>query len=60
MVGPAPERQIPSRPGCEAGVIKDVTAGRPGIWNGGQDVGPTRNANYTREFFDTADVRDLS
>jgi hypothetical protein len=32
MVGPAPERHMPSKPGCEAGVIKDVTAGRPGIW----------------------------
>lgn len=32
MVGPAPERQMPSRPGCDSGVISEVTAGRPGIF----------------------------
>ena len=31
MVGPAPERQIPSKPGCVSGVIWDVTSGKPGI-----------------------------
>lgn len=33
MVGPAPERQIPSSPGCEAGVTDASTSGRPGIYN---------------------------
>ena len=32
IVGPAPERQIPSRPGCVDGVMLLVTSGRPGIW----------------------------
>jgi hypothetical protein len=39
MVGPAPERQIPRRPGCDWGVTDDRTRGRPGIlepWRGGQ------------------------
>jgi hypothetical protein len=31
IVGPAPERQIPSNPGCVSGVIFDVTSGKPGI-----------------------------
>ena len=31
IVGPAPERQIPSRPGWVVGVMKEVTSGRPGI-----------------------------
>ena len=31
IVGPAPERQIPSNPGCVSGVILDVTSGKPGI-----------------------------
>lgn len=32
MVGPAPDKQIPSRPGCVEGVIDEVTSGKPGIW----------------------------
>lgn len=31
IVGPAPDRQIPSSPGCVDGVILDVTSGSPGI-----------------------------
>jgi hypothetical protein len=31
IVGPAPERQIPSSPGCVFGVMDDVTSGKPGI-----------------------------
>jgi hypothetical protein len=31
IVGPAPERQMPSRPGCDSGVMEDVTSERPGI-----------------------------
>ena len=31
MVGPAPERQIPSSPGWVVGVMEEVTSGRPGI-----------------------------
>lgn len=32
MVGPAPDKQMPSRPGCVEGVIDEVTSGKPGIW----------------------------
>ena len=31
IVGPAPERQIPSSPGWVVGVMEEVTSGRPGI-----------------------------
>jgi hypothetical protein len=31
MVGPAPERQIPSNPGCEFGVTDARISGNPGI-----------------------------
>ena len=31
IVGPAPERQIPSSPGWLVGVMEEVTSGRPGI-----------------------------
>jgi hypothetical protein len=31
IVGPAPDKQIPSKPGCVVGVIDEVTSGRPGI-----------------------------
>jgi hypothetical protein len=33
MVGPAPERHIPSRPGWVVGVREDRMVGRPGIWD---------------------------
>jgi hypothetical protein len=36
MVGPAPDKQIPSRPGWVIGVIAEVTSGRPGIWTQSQ------------------------
>lgn len=32
MVGPAPDKQIPRRPGCVEGVIDEVTSGKPGIY----------------------------
>jgi hypothetical protein len=32
IVGPAPERQIPRRPGWVVGVRVDRILGRPGIW----------------------------
>ena len=31
IVGPAPERQMPSKPGWVVGVMDEVTSGRPGI-----------------------------
>jgi hypothetical protein len=31
MVGPAPERQMPRRPGCVDGEMEEVTSGKPGI-----------------------------
>ena len=31
IVGPAPDRQIPSRPGCDCGDIWSSTSARPGI-----------------------------
>ena len=31
IVGPAPERQIPSKPGCDFGEIDSMTSERPGI-----------------------------
>ena len=31
IVGPAPDKHIPNRPGWVDGVIDDVTSGRPGI-----------------------------
>jgi hypothetical protein len=33
IVGPAPERHIPSSPGCVLGVMEEVTSGKPGIWD---------------------------
>jgi hypothetical protein len=33
MVGPAPERQIPRRPGWVVGVTDERILGRPGIWD---------------------------
>jgi hypothetical protein len=32
IVGPAPERQIPRRPGWVVGVRVERILGRPGIW----------------------------
>ena len=32
IVGPAPDKQMPRRPGWLAGVILDVTSGKPGIY----------------------------
>jgi hypothetical protein len=36
---------MPSRPGCEAGVIKEVTAGRPGIWERKKKKNRDQNEN---------------
>lgn len=31
IVGPAPDKHIPNRPGWVDGVMDDVTSGKPGI-----------------------------
>ena len=54
MVGPAPERQIPSNPGCELGVTDAKISGNPGIYIN------TQLEVWIPNVSDKVDVRDLA
>lgn len=57
MVGPAPERHMPNRPGCVFGVMEEVTSDNPGIC---QRLDQSMLTGHLPVVCDRADVRDLS
>src|SRR5882762_4457491 len=58
IVGPAPDKQIPSRPGWLDGVMFGVTSDRPGIWNEWVNICPHAANEHELGVFDMADVHD--
>lgn len=60
IVGPAPERQIPSSPGWVLGVMKEVTSDRPGIYIKKSGITMHHRKRIVPEFSDKAGARDLS